>query len=59
MDLPTGTATEIEIVAWATPAEGITLDELIEEFKELGNPILEIDRINNKIKVVQNKQKIN
>jgi hypothetical protein len=36
---------------WATPAEGVTLDELIAEMDELGNKVIKVDRKNNRLKM--------
>ena len=41
---------EIESV-WATPREGMTLDELAERMKFVGNEVVEIDRANNRLKL--------
>lgn len=49
---PTGSAEKIEVIAWATPAEGWTLDELVEEMARLGNTVLEVDRENNQLKML-------
>ncbi len=47
---------EIEVEAWATPAPGWTLEELIVEMGRLGNPILEVDAVNNRLKVLHVRQ---
>jgi len=49
---PTGSAEKIEVFAWATPAEGWTLDELISEMARLGNTVLEVDRDGNRLKLL-------
>lgn len=45
------TPTHLQVFAWATPAEGVTLDMLIAEFEAAGNEILEVDRANNRLKM--------
>ena len=40
---------------WCTPAEGITLDELIDEMIEIGNKVIKIDRKNNRLGMAVNK----
>lgn len=42
---------QIETIAWATP-DGISLDVLIEKMTSLGNTILEIDRLGNRLKLL-------
>lgn len=54
--LKTGQQATLEVHAWAIPAEGITLDELVEEFKQLGNPILKVDYEKNAILTIHVKQ---
>lgn len=44
--------TKVETIIWAIPAPDVTLDELIQQFKDQGYPALEIDRINNKVKIL-------
>lgn len=55
--LKAGQEAILEVQAWAIPAEGITLDELVEEFKQLGNPILEVDYEKNAILTINVTQK--
>lgn len=43
---------QIETIVWATPREGLSLDELIEKMPSLGNTVLEIDRPGNRIKLL-------
>lgn len=43
---------QIETIAWATPREGLSLDDLIEKMISLGNPIIEVDRLGNRIKLL-------
>ncbi len=52
MDLRSFADATIEVWGWATPAPGITLDELIVEMGELGNEILEVDIMNNRLKLL-------
>ncbi len=42
----------LELQAWATPAPGITLTELLEEMRLIGNQVLEVDVVNNRLKVL-------
>lgn len=46
----------IEVEGWATPAPGVTLTELVEEMKALGNPVLAIDVPNNRLKLLHVQQ---
>lgn len=43
---------KVETIVWAMPAPELTLDELIIKLTELGLPILDIDRANNRIQVL-------
>lgn len=36
---------------WAVPAEGTTLDDLIARMRELGNEVLEVNRVENMLLV--------
>lgn len=47
----------LQVEGWATPAPGFTLDQLIGEMDILGNPVLEIDRARNRIKIAHIIQK--
>lgn len=41
---------EVELKeVWATPAENMTIDELIKEMDRLGNKVVIIDRENNRL----------
>lgn len=51
-------ATAINLTAWATPAEGISLNELIIEMAENGTPVLEVDRLNNRLKVCDHTEEL-
>ena len=42
---------KIEAIGWAEP-NGLTLDELVTELRRLGNQVLEIDPVGNRIKVL-------
>lgn len=46
----------VEYIIEASPAQGMSLDDLVEKMKALGNPILSIDREANKIKMVHRKE---
>lgn len=46
----------LEVDFWATPAPHLTLDELIEEMKQIGNTVLEVDRENNRLLLARVKQ---
>lgn len=46
----------IEMAVWATPAEGVSLEDLVERMRALGNPVLEIDREANRILVAYVKE---
>lgn len=46
----------LEVDFWATPAPHLTLDQLIEEMKEVGNTVLEVDRENNRLLLARVKQ---
>lgn len=48
-----GLKSKLTLELWAIPEGEMTLDELEQHLKEIGNPILEIDRENNRIKMVQ------
>lgn len=41
--------TAVRVSAWATPAEGVTLDQLV---TELGASVLEVDVAGNRLKVI-------
>lgn len=45
------TVQQIETTIEASPAPGMTLDELVVRLTELGNPILSIDREHNIVRV--------
>ena len=40
-----------EYEIWANPTPNMTLEELCAKLKELGNTIIEVDEINNRVKV--------
>ena len=46
----------VEVAIWATPAEGVSLEDLVERMRALGNPVLEIDREANRILVAYEKE---
>lgn len=46
-----GVPTKIRMYAWAIPGEGVTLKQLEAELHESGTQVLEIDELNNRIKV--------
>lgn len=46
----------VEYIMEASPKEGMSLDDLIDRMKALGNPIVSVDRENNKIKMVHRKE---
>lgn len=58
MDANAGAGNKIMMTAWATPADGISLDELIVELEASGHKILEIDREGNRLKLVDVMEKI-
>lgn len=39
----------IDTTAWASPVEGVTLDELVERVTAAGNTVLKVDRDNNRL----------
>jgi len=47
---------KIEMATWATPAEGCTIDEMLEELRFLNNPILTVDRVNNRVLIGYEKE---
>lgn len=51
-----GESVIFEVWAWATPAPDVTLDALISEMAALGNPVLEVDRDNNRLKIMHVRQ---
>lgn len=44
---------------WATPKPGMTLDELIEHMADIGNEVLEVDRVGNRLKLVDVTERLN
>lgn len=58
MDQETATISQIEAIGWATPAEGVTLDSLITELETAGTKIYEIDRENNRLKVIDERVEV-
>lgn len=46
---------EIESV-WASPREGMSLDELVLRLEKLGNKVVEIDRKNNRVRIAHGKE---
>ena len=49
---------QLQVYAWATPNDGMTLDDLIAHMAEIGNTILEIDRANNRLKMMDVSQSL-
>lgn len=43
---------QIETIVWATPREGLSLEDLIQTMRALGNDVLDVDRDNNCLKVI-------
>lgn len=51
--LKCGTALmKVEAIAYATPRKGMSLLELVKRMHELGNEVLDIDYLHNRIKVL-------
>lgn len=50
MSIQLGSGVDFRVFGWATPAPGVTLDDLIAEFRALGNEILEVDREHNRLR---------
>lgn len=51
MNLEAGQKVKMTLIAEASPMPGMTLDQLEIELRGLGHKIMEVDRVNNKIKV--------
>ena len=55
MDLQAGLKPRVEMEAWATPAPGTTLADLLAHFAEIGQVVLAVDEINNRVLVAVEK----
>lgn len=49
---PAEVQAELHAVAWATPAMGVTLEDLEAEMVTLGNTVLEVDTPGNRLKLL-------
>lgn len=58
MNIPSAVPVAIQLTAWATPAEDLLLDDLILELKSLGHNIVEVDRVNNRVKIIETTEKV-
>lgn len=48
--------TKVEVVGWATPRPGLSLDELVANFHRDGVTVYEVDRDNNRVRVIDTEE---